>query len=160
MVEIAQNQLVTNIAYDLIAQIAPQELPLFSVTSEAYFKNPGKLLKGQKGKDEKLGFGIEIAAVMASPIVLAIVDEVVKVLVGEVIPGEIKESGIVNKVFKKILPVKEKDRKVALPLALTPEQLQQVRDQTITTALKCNLSRAQADLLADSLVGRLALANK
>ena len=161
MVEVAQSQLVTNVAHDLIAQIAPQELPLFSVTSEAYFKNPEKLLKGQKGKDETLGFGIEIAsAVMMSPIVLTIVDEVIKVIVGEVIPGEIKKSGIISKISKKLRPDKEKDKKVTLPLPLTLEQLKQVHDLTLSEAGRFNLPKPQAELLADSLVGSLTLANK
>src|SRR5437660_8088092 len=113
MTEITQNQLTTNVAHNLIAQIAPQELPIFQVTSEAYFKNPDKMLKGQQGKDEMLGFGFELAsAILMSPIVLAIVDDVVKVIVGEVIPNEIKESGIVGKMFKKLHPDKEKDKKV------------------------------------------------
>lgn len=71
MTDVAQKELIASIARDLIAQTAPQELPLFRTTSEAYFKNPEKMLKGQAGKDEALGFGVmeTASAIMASPIV-------------------------------------------------------------------------------------------
>ncbi len=156
MSEVAQNQLVADIARDLVAQTAPQELPLFQATSEAYFKNPNKLLKGQAGKDEMLGFGVEtVSVILMSPIVLTIVDEVVKV-----ITGKVADSGIIRKILKKLGLVKEKEEKVTLPLSLTREQMQKVHELAFERALQFKLSKSQAELLADSLVGRLALANK
>jgi hypothetical protein len=93
MPDITQNQLVADIAHDVVAQIAPQELPFFSVTTEAYFKNPNKMRQEQAGKDEMLGFGAgEIAAF--SPIIITIVDDVLNYILGDVIPQEIKASSI------------------------------------------------------------------
>ena len=93
MPDITQNQLVADIAHDVVAQIAPQELPFFSVTTEAYFKNPNKMRQEQVGKDEMLGFGAgEIAAF--SPIIITIVDDVLNYILGDVIPQEIKASSI------------------------------------------------------------------
>lgn len=156
MGEVARNQFVAGIARDLIAQTAPQELPLFQATSEAYFENPSKMLKGQTGKEEMLGFGLEtVSAVLLSPIVLTIVDEVVKV-----ITDKIADAGIIRKLLKKLGLVKEKEKKVALPLSLTHEQMQKVHELTVEKALQFKLSKSQAQLLADSLIGRLALADK
>ena len=50
MTDTAQQQLITDIARDVITQTAPHELPLFRASSEAYFKNPEKFLNGEAGK--------------------------------------------------------------------------------------------------------------
>ena len=41
----ARSQLVTEIAHDLIVQLAPQELPLFQETSQAYLKSCSEALE-------------------------------------------------------------------------------------------------------------------
>ncbi len=153
MPDTTHEQLVTEIARDLVAQAAPQELFLFQETSEAYFKNPGKMLKGLSGKDEPLGFGlVEIgSAILMSPIVLAVVDEATKALAEEV-----TEAGFVKKLIRKLFHRSE-ERKNAPP-QLTQEQMEQVRKQAFDSARQFNLPESQAALLADALIGRLALA--
>ena len=153
MADTTQNQLVATIAYDLVAQTAPQELELFSITSEAYFKKPDQVRKNAAGKDEALGFGAGTIAAL-SPIIITVVDEVLKYILGELIPQGIKESGVLNKLFKKNRA--RRDRSVTIP-PLTAEQMHQVYNQALKSALQFNLPRAQADQLATSLVGRLAL---
>jgi hypothetical protein len=160
MVDKTRNQLVADIAHDMIAETVPQELALFSLTSETYFQNPDKMRQSQKGKDEMLGFGVDAATVaLLSPIILTIVDEAIKVITGEVIPEHIKKSGIVRKLFKRDRPVREENKQVELPQSLTPDQLQKVQEQAISSALQFKISREQAELLANVLVGKLALAN-
>jgi len=73
-----QDQLVSELARNLVANTAPQELPLFRPVSEAYFKDPDGTLKGQPGKDETLGFGVGEAATFITPIVLAVMTDVLK----------------------------------------------------------------------------------
>ncbi len=150
-----RNQLVDDLGSDLVARFAHQEMDLFRATSEAYFKNPAKMLKQGTSKDESLGFGVvEVSsAILMSPIILKIVDEAIKSIVEEV-----KETGIIKKLLKKIGVVKDEEKKVQLPLA--PEQMRQVHDTALKTALQFNLTEPQARLLADSLVGRLALVSK
>jgi hypothetical protein len=161
MADTTQNQLVADIARDVVAQMAPQELPFFPARSEAYFQNPHKMRPDQTGKDETLGFGVDGATIaLMTPIIMSIVDEVVKVICEDVIPDEINQSGIMNKMFKMFRSAKKGNKKVTLPLALTPEQLKQVHNKAISSALELNLSKVQADLLATSLVGKLELANK
>jgi len=67
-----QNQLVADLARDMVAEIAPQELPTFRAQSEAYFKDPERALKGQAGKDDMLGFGVGAAVTFLTPVVLAV----------------------------------------------------------------------------------------
>ena len=83
MTDKTENQLIAELARDLISQTVPQELPLFRANSEAFFSNPEKLLAGQKGKDEMLGFGVGEAITMLSPVILMVTSEIVKFLIEE-----------------------------------------------------------------------------
>ena len=151
MVDVARNQLVATVARDLVAQTAPQELPLFQATSEAYFKNPNKLLRGQSGKDEMLGFGVveTVSAMMASPIILNIVNDVVNLLVGEV-----KDAGLFKRMFGKPRSAGDEAKGQR---SLTPELMAQMHQVAFEKARQYKLSETQAAQLADSLVAKLAM---
>jgi hypothetical protein len=150
---IDQDQLITQVARVVVTQIAPQELSIFSDICEAYFKNPNKMHVGQAGAEETLGFGLEsVSTVVMSPIILSIVNNVVQVLAQEV-----AESGIVKRLLQKLHLVKKEKKKISLPLS--PEQIRQVHQLTMVKARQFKLSESQAQLLADSLIGNLALAN-
>lgn len=154
MADVAQNQLIASIARDLIAETAPQELPLFQATSEAYFKNPQKLLKNQADKNEMLGFGVVevVSTVIASPIVINIVNEAVHLIVEEV-----KEAGLFKRLFGKSHSAKEEQKNTR---PLTPELMQQIHQMTLEKAVQYKLPRTQAEHLADSLVAKLAMTYK
>jgi hypothetical protein len=153
-----QNQLVADLARDIVAQTAPQELPLFRATSAAYFKNPDKVLKSRGGKDEILGFGAGEAVLMLTPSVLFIVNQVVTFVIAEVQKAVAEESSnllddLVKKMFKKFRPAHEQNA----PPPLTPTQLANVHQLAYEEASRLALSDAQAKLLADSIVGSLAI---
>ena len=157
--EKTQNQLITDVTREVIVQLAPQEVPLFRVTSEAYFKDPEKTLKGKKSKDEMLGFGIGGAVTILTPIALAVTTEVVLFVVEEVKKSIKEESSslandIVKKMFKRFRPAGDEVKQIP---TLTSEQLAQVRRRACDKARQLNLPEAQAKLLADSLVGSLVL---
>ncbi len=156
-----QNQLIADLARDIVAQTAPQELPLFRTMSAAYFKNPDKVLKGQPGKDEMLGFGVAETVVMLTPSVLAVMSQVVRFVMAEVQKSVATNTAeviddLVTHMFKKFRPAGEQDQK-NVP-ALTAGQLAQVRNLAYQEAHKLALPDAQASLLADSIVGSLAVA--
>jgi hypothetical protein len=154
MSEIDRDQFIDSVAHDVVAQIAPQELSLFPTISEAYFKNPHQMRKGQEVKDELLGFGMEtVSAVLMSPFVLAIVNDIVQALTQEV-----ADSGVVRKLLEKLHLVKKRTGKFTTPFS--HDQMEQVHHMAILKAKQFKLSQEQAELLADSLVGRLALANQ
>jgi len=155
-----QNQLVADLSRDLVLKVAPQEAPLFRAHSEAYFKDPQAALKNQVGKDEKLGFGAGEAVTFLTPIVLAIMIEVVKFLSEEVkksVKGESARllSEMVKGMFTRFHHTATKDDKASL--LLTSEQLTQVRTLAFEKACQLKLSENQAALLADSVVGSLAI---
>jgi len=156
-----QNQLIADLTRDIVAQTAPQELPLFRTMSAAYFKNPDKVLKGQPEKDEMLGFGGAEAVIMLTPSILAIMSQVVQFVTAEVQKSVATNSAalidnLVSKMFKKFRPAEKQDQE-NLP-ALTTEQLTRVRNLAYQEARKLALSEARADLLADSIVGSLVVA--
>jgi hypothetical protein len=149
------NRLVTDLARDLIVQVAPQEGPLFRPNSEAYFKDPQQALQRQAGKDEMLGFGDGGVVTFLTPIVLMVTTEVVKFLIEEVKKSAAAEgAGIISEavksLFKKFRP---KNNKVP---PLTPEQLDQVKKLATKKAIQLKLSDSKAALLADSIVASLA----
>jgi hypothetical protein len=153
MNEIPEKQLVESIARDLVSQFAPQELPTFSVISEAYYNNPEKMRKGLSGKEEILGLDIVgTTSLILTPIILAIVDAIIKSL-----SEEIAESSFLKRLLVKLHLAKKEEKKVTVPFSFTPAQLRKVRDTAATQAIQFKLPRKQAELLADSLIGKLSL---
>src|SRR5512135_1499250 len=147
MTEIADEQLIDEVARGLIADLAPQELPLFRANSAAYFKDPEKALQGQPAKDEMLGFGAGDAVVLLTPIVLAVISDVIAFLIEEVKKAAQAESArwiddTVKAMFKKFRRAEKEEK--GKPLPLTPEQLAQVRSIVVKKARQLKLSDERA----------------
>ena len=153
MGEVSEHQLIEHIANGIVTECAPQELVLFPEISQAYFKNPQKMRKGLVGKEEILGLDIgSTASIILSPIVLVIVDTMIKSLTEEV-----AESNFFKRMLVKFHLAKNEEKKVTLPLSLTPAQLREVREKAVAQAIQFELEQKQAELLADSLIGKLSL---
>lgn len=153
-----QSQLIADVARDVVAQVAPQELPLFRATSVAYFKNPEKALKQQRGKDEKLGFGGGDVVTLLTPIILTVMTEVVTFLTVEVKKAVAAESASlisdqVKNLFKKFHPEGEEGQHDPAPL--TREQIARVHKLAYERFLQLKLPETQANRLADALTARL-----
>jgi len=159
MNDVSQNQLIATVARDLVFEMAPHEIPLFRANSEAYFKDPEKMLKSEAGKDEMLGFGTAEAMSLLTPVVLAVSVEVVK-FVTEEVKKSVKTEGssvindVVKSVFKKYRPAAAPERQVT-STPLTVEQLQEVHKLALQKARQLKLHEAKAKQLADALVGDL-----
>jgi hypothetical protein len=96
---------------------------------------------------------------MLTPVVLAVTTEVVITIVQQ-IKAVVKEEGgslatdWIKLMFKRYRPEKE----TQLPPALTSSQLVQVREVALKKARQLKLSEANAKMLADAIVGGLAVA--
>ncbi len=154
-----QNQLVADWARDIVTQTAPEELPLFRVKSVEYFKNPDKLLKSQKSKDDMLGFGAAEVVILVTPYVLTIATQVIKFVTEELSKALATQSAdaigdIVKHIFQR--PGKKQDDTTSIQL--THEQLAQIYHVAYQTAIGLQLPDEKAKLLAHATVGSLALA--
>ena len=164
--------LVAQLARDAVGKTAPEELPLFRATSEAYFRDPSSVEKGDGSGDEMLGFGVDAALVLITPVALSVARDVLNFVVAQV-RAKAREHGTeaVDKLTDRILK-RGDDKKPAAPAAASPpeaaaapaapelsdDQLEQVRALAIEKAKLLKLPDDKAHLLADSLVGSLATA--
>ena len=148
--------LVAALARATVEKAAPEELPLFPATSEAYFENP-EALEQSNGKDEMLGFGVDAAMVLMTPVVLQVAKDVIGFL-GEQLRERAREQGegAIDRLIARI--VKRDAGEDEAVEELTDEQLEQVRALAIKKGRALKLSDERATLLADSLVGSLATA--
>jgi len=158
----ADDARITALARAAVERAAPEELPLFRATSEAYLRDPAAL-EQRGGKDELLGFGLEAAAVLVTPVALSVARDVL-VFFGEQIRRVARKEGeaAVDRLVDRDAG-RDEDEEIAAPAPdgpaeLTDEQLDQVRALALEKAKLLKLPDAKAALLADSLVGSLATA--
>ena len=150
--------LVAALARATVEKAAPEELPLFRATSEAYFEDP-EALERSGGKDEMLGFGVDAAMVLMTPVVLQVAKDVIGFL-GEQLRERAREQGegAIDRIIARIVNRNGSEGEAEPVEELTDEQLEQVRALAIKKGRALKLSDERATLLADSLVGSLALA--
>jgi hypothetical protein len=132
------------------------------MNSTAYFKNPKKALESQEAKDDALGFGIEAVVPLLTPIVIAVVSEVITHLEQSLSThlasgAEGAVSGGLRSVFKRGGKGTAAPAQLS-PAQLSPAQLAEVRDIAFKKARQLKLPETQAAMLADSVVGGLVVA--
>ena len=154
--------LVAALARASVERAAPEELPLFRATSEAYFNDPEALTK-QRSRDEMLGFGVDTAVMLVTPVALAVAKDVIQFIGTQLRARAEKEgAGAIDRLLNRLLRSDDKAAPAegAPPSVpeLTDEQLEQVRTLAIEKAKQLKLSDTQAELLAESLIGSLATA--
>ena len=185
MATLTSEQLISDVGRDVIGEIAPQELPLYRANSTAYFKDPQKALSRQESREQKLGFGAGTSVTLLTPVVLAVLTEVVKFvsdevkknlqeegseLIGETIKGMFRKFRAKEAVERELAP----DAAVAAPVpatepspepaetpprfALSAEQIAAVRRIAVERAALLRLSERTAQLLADSIAASLVVA--
>jgi hypothetical protein len=159
MADAADPALVTEVARGIVADVAPDELPMFELTSEAYLQDPRRAEAGGDS-DEMLGFGGGAEMELLTPVVLTITSGVVSYLITTVLNAAKSEGQTliqqqVKLFFKRFNT--EQTPKPGAP-ALTRDQLIEVRRVAYDIASRSGVPAAQAALLADSTVGQLVVA--
>lgn len=151
--------LVTELAEAVLDQAAPEELIVFDETAQEFFQNPERMLN-PKTRDEPVGFGLEIG--LLTPYVLAVVSPVVSFLI-TVVADSVKEASKtatgewVRSLFKRKADTPAADAS-SVP-ALTSEQARRVHEIAFERATTLGLPQATAQLLADSVVGGVLVAD-
>ena len=165
-----ERELIAALAREHVARLAPQELPLFRATSEAYFKHPQDVANHRRASGDMLGFGGGAVVSFVTPVVLAVVAEVVSFLVAE-LRTQLKEesssaiAALVKGLFRRLpqahsgsdAPGDAPGDAPAAPPTLTAQQLERVRTRALDTAKRLGLADPQALTLADALTGSLAV---
>jgi hypothetical protein len=153
--------LVAELARTAVERAAPEELPLFRPTSEAFFADP-TALERREGREDMLGFGVDSALVLLTPVALAVARDVVDFVVTQVRSrlhdeGESAVQGALDRLFRRGDKKPETTAGDADP-ELTDEELGRVRTIALEKARQLRLSPDRAVLLADAIVGGLATA--
>jgi hypothetical protein len=153
------DDLVAALARATVERAAPEELPLFGPMSEAYLADPSALEDGGKKRDEVLGFGVDAAVVLITPVALQVARDVLGFL-HEQLRERAREQGegAIDRIIAKLVGKKGEAAADEPVPELTDAQLEQVRKFAVEKARSLKLSEERAGLLADSLVGSLATA--
>lgn len=155
-----QDELIRSMARRVVAEVAPAELPLFEDGAAAFLAAPRPLSAVARPRDEALGFGAAGAVAFLTPIALAIVKEVLEQVTAvarqEVGGGA---AGAVRRALRWLLRALHLDAPAppaAVP-ALSVDQLSLVRARIHARALDAGVPEEQARLMADAVVGQLAV---
>jgi hypothetical protein len=154
-----ERTLVTELAEAVLDQAAPEELVVFDETAQEFFQNPERMLN-PKTRDEPVGFGLEMG--LLTPYVLAVVAPVVSFLIS-VVADSVNEASKtatgewVRSLFKR--KAETPSAAASTVPALTSEQARRVHQIAYERATTLGLPQATAELLADSVVGGVMVAD-
>jgi hypothetical protein len=170
MSTMTDDELAVVLARSAVERAAPEEMVIFPAASEAFLEgqDPSKKTRG----DPMLGFGVESAVILLTPVALTVAKDVLGFVRAQ-LKKQAEEHGdeafdwLVTKLFRRG-DDEEKPGADAVPAEpppavvdaaeLTDEQLEEVRKLAIEKAKQLKLPKDKAELLADSLVGSLATA--
>ena len=120
-------ELVSRLSYEIVKEVAPDELDLFDDFKEEFLKNPDAFLeKDPKKREEMLGF-VELvgAELFFTLIVLPVV------------------SGLITNYLSKKLEKKPDSNKI-----------KELRDDAFNKATSLGIDKEKAELIADSTIGK------
>jgi hypothetical protein len=153
---VVTSELVSDLARDVVADASPGELPLFRATSAAYARDPQSVLRPREGREESLGFGVEAAVLLITPAALQAARSVLEFLVGEVAGAAKSEAS--DELRRRVRELFDRNATQKPDgVALSREQLARVREIAFEAGMQAQLPEREASMVADSMVGRLAL---
>ncbi|MER0484605.1 hypothetical protein ABR737_40840 [Streptomyces sp. Edi2] len=141
---------VRDVVRDVVAEVAPEELPLVAGLAEFDDATAVQRLGGRGGRRELLGFGLDDAA-LVTPVVWLTVHQAVQRIVGAAVGSAASAArSALRKLFHR------RTEAVTVP-PLTREQLAEVRESVLEMASQQGLGKERASTIADALMARLAL---
>lgn len=146
--------LTVALAAAVLERVSPEELEILDDEAASYFADPVAAVPHGR-RDEPLGFGLDLTLV--APYALAVGTTVVDFL-GSVVADEARDAArpAVIKLIQKFF--RRGPKVVTEPsLALTSAQFAQVRQTALLRAEQLGLPRERAELLADAVIGSLAV---
>ncbi len=149
-----QDAAVEALARQVVAQVSPGELPLFSATAAHYRTDPVGTVTPHRSGDSALGFGAETAVVLVTPFVLDLVARMLRRLGDKL--GDSAADGIASRITHWFARRPADAPRAPDPEALTPEQLALIAETTRAEAAELALAPEESKRLADAIVATLA----
>ena len=147
-----RQQAVDVLARQVVAGVAPAELPLFRATAARYHADPTGTVAAKDRADEPLGFGAEAAVLLITPYALDLARRLLTRLVERL--GDGAADTIAGRIVK--LFSGGQDRGNDGSVSLSAEQLRVIGDTARAEAGQLALPPDQAERLADAVVAALA----
>lgn len=142
---------VRDVVGDVVATVAPEELPLIAELSRHDDVEVVRRLGSRGRRRTPLAFGLNDVAVLATPVAWLALDQAAQRIADYAVDGAAKGmSAALRKVFRK------RTTPVTIP-PLTSEQLGQVRRLVLEMGVQRGLGEKRASVIADAVVTRLAL---
>jgi hypothetical protein len=145
------DEIVASVGRELVSHLAPEELPLYPALLSQFQGAKGGRGRKASSDDQLLGFGAAETLTMLTPAILNFTLFFWQALMLEA--AESSAHGVLAYVRSHLPGHHEAARG---PRRLTPDQLQLVRSVAEREALRLDLPKKQAGLLADAMVGVLA----
>lgn len=149
MVDKNSEELASLLSYEIIKEVAPDELDLFDDLKEEYIKNPDVFQeKDSKKKEKMLGFGGGIGEVFITMKVLPLIWDVVS-YIGIAGIESIKEA------MAEKVDIKVKEEIGGKEELLSNEKITEIMEYTIKNAMTMGIDKEKAGVIAYSLIGKL-----
>ena len=156
--QVVDQDLVVDVAREVLGRAAPEELPLLRSASRRYFETPHPAGHTRRGESEVLGFGTEAVVTLLTPVVLAVVTDVLSHIATEIAAG-VGPRGMrtaraaLRRLFR-LKPVAPQTEEPDVP-AVTSAQLALIRRNAFGRGVALGLPEEMAQRLADAVVGSM-----
>jgi hypothetical protein len=134
---------IVELARTAVTELAPEELPVFDPVSERCARDPERGLAIGRARDDILGFGVDVALPLLTPVAVAVAAEVLREVAVRTAAARRRRA---RSVVEGPAP------------RLTPEQLAEIHAVALRKARAARLSEPRATALADAVVAALAIA--
>lgn len=179
--DVPHRVVITEIARDVIEEIAGEEVPMFSAVSQAYFADPQRAVSGKGSRKSPLGFGSDAVELILTPVVLAATAKAVECLaeiffehttgegttaalrrifrvgrrsLGEPAPDDAAEGTASAAEAGVEVEVEAEAVAVAVAVALRQEDVERLRHVVESTLHDCGAAPETSRLIADAIIGR------
>lgn len=144
-------ELASNLSYEIVKEMAPEELDLFDDIKEEFLENPDAFMEKDLEKKEKmLGFGGGVGEVFVTVTILPLIWGIFAQIAKKGIESLTEEG---SKAAAEWIKNKREGKK-GQP---SKEKLKGIRDYVCQNAYSTGLDKERARILADSFIGKLAL---
>ncbi len=156
------DELVIELSRELVMEMAPEELPTFKAASQAYLKDPQRMLATYEAREKAMGMGIADALPLLTPAVLTVAGAVINFIIKEVLKATSAESSsliqnTVRRIFNIFNPQETNEEAKAEVAPLTREQMKELRRIIAQEIGKTKLADDYGKLLTNAIIGRLAI---